>query len=125
MGWFEEQDVPIYRGKLIVLVAETGDEVRKLLPKYEGDSVYASAIYSDWNGIECYSMVLNPKNKSRKISYGVIAHESVHLAHMIAQTRGFAPDFENDEPISYLVEMIFDFVVSSFIVNNTKIHKLP
>jgi len=36
-----------------------------------------------------------------------LVHECVHAANFTLQSRGWKPDFENDEPLTYLVESIF------------------
>jgi len=45
---------------------------------------------------------------TKDITIGMIAHEAVHAAHIIFQSKGCTCDFENDEPLCYLVQWIVE-----------------
>lgn len=107
----EEQDVPIYRGRLVVIISNDKDKLKSFIPYFEDNEIYAHSFMLDWKGKEGFVIALNFNNKHRPIHIGTIAHEAVHVAHLIAEHRGVIPDFVNDEPIAYLVEWIVDEVI--------------
>jgi hypothetical protein len=45
---------------------------------------------------------------SKKTSYGVIAHESLHAVSYIFDFHGIVMDCKNDEPIAYLLEWVVE-----------------
>jgi len=104
----KEQYIPIFRGKLVIILSNSVKRVKKHIPDFGHSELYAHAILQDWHGIEGYIIVLNFDNKERQIFPGAIAHEAVHCAHMLADCRDVVADFENDETIAYLVEWITD-----------------
>lgn len=63
-----------------------------------------------------YCIELNQKNGNgiiiwirkmpKKKMIGVLAHECVHAALWCLKARGFVLDYDNDEPLTYLVEAI-------------------
>lgn len=44
----------------------------------------------------------------KELKSGALAHECVHAANMTLKERGVKPDFENDEPLAYLVGTLFE-----------------
>ena len=40
-------------------------------------------------------------------NYAVMAHECVHAAANTLRSRGWKPDFDNEEPLTFLVESIY------------------
>ena len=102
-----ERKIPIYRGTLIIILSNDSQKVSDKI-NYSLDEVYAHSFIVDWHGMEGFLCLLNLHSKQRKIYHGTIAHEASHLAHFILQERGVKEDFENDEPVAYLVEWITD-----------------
>lgn len=106
----KEKWIPIYRGKLVIILSNSTQKVKKLIPELLGSSVYAHTINQNWHGVDGYIIVLNFDNQARHIFPGTITHEAIHCAHFLARGRDIIADFENDEPIAYLVEWITDEV---------------
>jgi len=48
-----------------------------------------------------------------KTDLGSLVHECIHAAHFTLQIKGFKPDFLNDEPVTYLVQSIFNHALKS------------
>lgn len=104
----KEQKIPLYRGKLVMILTNSKKKLRKHVPEYKGETLYAHAIYTDWNGVQGFAIVLNFNNKFRKIHHGTIAHEVIHITNFISDMRDIRLDLVNDEPIAYLAEWITD-----------------
>lgn len=101
-------EIPLYRGYFIIIVTNSSDRVKKHIPIFPYDEVYAHSFSGNYRGRQGFMMVLNFKNGFRKIKHGVITHEAIHIAHFIADNRGIQANFNNDEPITYLAEWITD-----------------
>jgi len=114
--YLHKQDLilPIYRGHFVTIITNDFDKIKKIDPEFRGDqsTLYAHSIHMPWgkNKRDGYVIVLNFDNPSRPLYPGTIAHETVHIANMVAGSRGVIADFENDEPIAYLVEWLTDQV---------------
>lgn len=89
------------------MLSNSVELVNKEIPDFGGHEVYAHSLYRKWRKKHGNIMVLNPCSDIN-ITHGVIAHEAVHLAGFVADICGIVPDFNNDEPIAYLVEWITD-----------------
>lgn len=114
----KEIKIPLYRGKLIVILTNDKIKLQKYIPDFGDDEIYAHSILSSWYGSDGFIVILNFNNKHRKIHFGTITHESVHLSHFIATERGFIADYKNDEPITYLAEWISDEIYKFILKNN-------
>lgn len=102
-----ESLIPIYGGTFILFLTNSAEMLKEYVPDFADDQVYAHALYRDWDDKDRFMMVLN---FDKVIHPGAIAHEALHVAHNIASCRDILPDYENDEPIAYLVEWVTDEV---------------
>jgi len=102
-------DIPIYHGKLVLILSGDMDYVRSHIEDFDCERVFAHAWHFEWKpeSMEAFGMVLNFRDRSN-MTHGAIAHEASHLASYIASSRGIVADFENDEPVAYLVSWIVD-----------------
>lgn len=105
---FKALDIPIYRGKFIIIVSNDANKVKKYLPEFRDKSPYAHTWQINWNGNQGFAVVFNFENEHRPIFNGTIAHEALHVVDFILEDRGVQPDFINDEPSAYLLEWIVD-----------------
>ena len=101
-------DIPIYEGKLVIVLTNSIIKIQKYLPDFKRSDIYAHAWYDNYKGKAGYYMIFNFDNKGGKITHGTISHEAMHLTHYIADIRGFKPDFNNDEPLCYIIGWITD-----------------
>lgn len=108
----KEFEIPLYRGKFVVILTNDVSFLQKYIPQFEHKEVYAHSWLINWKGKQGFVMILNFDSNTRKIYHGVITHEALHVVHFIAQCRGMVPDFENDEHLSYLSEWVSDKVYS-------------
>lgn len=106
----KELEVPLYRGKLVIILTNDKEKLQKYIPDFEDKEPYAHTWLINWKGKQGFVIVLNFDNSYRKIHNGTITHEAIHATHFIAQERGLEADFQNDEPITYLAEFITDEV---------------
>lgn len=106
----KELEVPLYRGKLVIILTNDKAELQKYIPDFMDEEPYAHTWLVNWKGKQGFVIILNFNNSRRKIHHGTIAHEAIHATHFIAQERGIKADFLNDEPIAYLAEFITDHV---------------
>lgn len=102
--YYKVLNIPIYKGKFIVILGNDKRKIKKVYPNFNRETVYATTFYDRYKNDEGYYVVLNFDNKYNKITHGVIAHEALHCVNMLAEYRGFVPDFQNDEPLTYLLE---------------------
>jgi len=103
-------EIPLYRSKLIIVLTNSKDKLSKYLPDFalENDAIYGHAWMDNYKGFQGFYMILNFDNPYRDLKHGCIAHEAMHLVHYLAEERGFQSDFNNDEPLTYLIEWITD-----------------
>lgn len=104
----KELEVPLYRGKLVIILTNDKEQLQKYIPDFEDEEPYAHTWLVNWKGKQGFVIVLNFENSFRKIHNGTITHEAIHATHFIAQERDIEADFLNDEPITYLAEFITD-----------------
>mgnify|MGYP001774080096 CR=1 FL=1 len=104
----KEYDIPIYRGIFVVIITNNVDELREYIPEFDGE-LYAHSWLHAYNDKQGFLCVLNFEAR-RAVTHGTIAHEATHIAHMILEQRGVLPDFINDEPVAYLVELLTDTI---------------
>ena len=94
--------VPLYEGKLIIILSNDSDLVSKYLPDFHKD-IYAHACKDNYNGNQGYYCILNYDYDGVPICNGTIAHEATHLAMYVCEYVGIEMDFNNPEPLTYLV----------------------
>ena len=94
--------VPLYSGKLIILLSNDCDLVGKYLPDFN-KIVYAHACKENYNGAQGYYCVLNFDYSGQTLDHGTIAHEATHLAMYVCEYVGIEMDQDNPEPLTYLV----------------------
>lgn len=106
--YLKSLQVPIYRGKLIILISNSLEKINKYLPDFDVTEIYAHATLGDYLSEHGYFIILNFNNKNRKITDGVITHEAFHISNYLLLDRGVKADFINDEAQAYLMEWITD-----------------
>jgi galactose-1-phosphate uridylyltransferase len=102
------KNLPIYKGKLVFIDTDAIEELSKVVPEFKDKKeVFCHAAVGSYKGWLAYFIITNI-NHSEKITHGMITHEVVHVAHFILKDSGVFPDFDNDEPMTYLCEYIAD-----------------
>lgn len=94
-------DVPIYCTR--VYVCDSFDE--QPYPEMEKDE--AAPLACVWHKNNNVYMTYNPN----EITLGVLAHESLHIAHHIFEMRMVDADVKHDEHTAYLMQFIFEDLV--------------
>ena len=112
-----EADIPIYGGTLVVILESIAKNVKKYIKNFNKTEVGAHTWHREWKGKEGLVIILNPK----KLTHGSVAHEALHAADFLADDRGFVPDFNNDEPVAYLIAWIVDEVYHALEKKNIKL----
>lgn len=115
-------NIPIYKGNLVMILSNDKDKISKLDKGWTKEDIYAHAIHGEYKNFEAFYIVLDIKNSS-KITNGVIAHEAFHVAEFIAESRGFIPDFENNESVAYILEWVTDQIHKFIIEKGFKIYE--
>jgi hypothetical protein len=105
----EESDIPIYKGKLVIILTDSKKKLNKILPDFKDDEIYGHAWLAPYKNRAGYIIILNPTN-SYSITHGVVSHEALHIVSFISKDRGIIMDPDNDEPLTYLIEYITDEV---------------
>lgn len=116
--------IPIYSGCLIIINSNSKERVSKNITDWVKDKndIYASAWHTNYNGYDGYAVILNFQNENNKITHGAIAHEALHLTNYLADLRGIIADFNNDEPLTYLLAWIVDQIYIFIEENDLKVH---
>lgn len=105
-----EEEIPLYRGKLVVIATNDGNRLSRSLIDYDNRPLYAHTWFAQWKGDQGFIVIFNFSSINRDIYHGVVAHEAIHAVHMILQSRGVTPDFVNDESVAYLLEWVVDTI---------------
>lgn len=101
---FYKVKIPLYQGTLTIIKT---DDLEKVSYKYKlislhGVDACAFRTYKK-NGAALYFLAFE-----KKVTPGIIAHESLHLVGLIYEDIHAILDIENDEPQCYLIEWIVD-----------------
>lgn len=117
----DQWDIPLYRGKLVLILSNNTERVSKVLKtEFEpNEQLYAHTILHDADGWQGFGIILNFWHEKVNVTHGTIAHEVSHVASMVLDDRGFIPDFKNDEARSYLTEWATDKVYET--INQVKL----
>jgi len=103
--------IPIYHGVFIWMLSNDNKKIEKRIKNFD-EEPFAHCLELSWSNKYGVCILLNFNNNyGAKISYGTIAHEAVHAASFILDSRGVVPDFNNDEPQAYLVEYIVNEII--------------
>jgi len=104
----KEIKIPIYTGTLVLINTDSVKKLQKIIKNWGNDKdIYATSTYFDLKGKHGYGIVLNFNNKT-DLTHGTIAHECYHICSIIMDIHGIKPDFNNDEPMAYLVDWLVD-----------------
>ena len=99
-------EVPLYRGKFIILLTNSVKKASKYVPSLSNEEdIFAFASTGIYRKGTAFFMILNLTHEE-KLTPGIIAHESVHVASYVSTRAGIEADFDNDEPLTYLVGWI-------------------
>lgn len=100
----EEKDIPIYRGKLVLILAE---DLTELNEEYNVNftSSYGGGVFNhtDEEGYTKFFVAFD-----NDWNYSLIAHEAVHLVNDIFKHKNIKLDHDNDEAQAYFTGWIFE-----------------
>jgi hypothetical protein len=119
--YIKEKEIPLYRGKLVIVLTNSVSEVKKINPTYSHDFVYASTFFGNWKGMQGFFVIFNFDHKNYAVYNGTITHEALHCANFIGEARGIVNDGVNDEPFAYLAEWITDEIYKFINKYNVKV----
>ena len=111
--YIKGREIPIYKGKLYVVVSNDYEKVEKLIPgfdKWSSGELYAHTFLTSYKGEEGIFIILNFDHEYEKMTYGVIVHELRHAADLVAQRRGLNTTPQNTESNAYLMEWMANTV---------------
>ena len=111
--YIKGREIPIYKGKLYVVVSNDYEKVEKLIPgfdKWSNGELYAHSFLVNHKGEEGIFIILNFDHEYEKMTYGVIVHELRHAADLVAQRRGLNTTPQNTESNAYLMEWMANTV---------------
>lgn len=104
--------VPLYGGLIVIVLTNSNKKLGKYVYMKPKEEHFAFCVPGNYRNQGAFYCVLNFNNKDGKISHGVIAHEAVHLANFILKDAGVRCDYNNDEPLTYLVQWITNRIYS-------------
>jgi hypothetical protein len=99
------KDIPIYKGKLYIVVSNDYEKVEKLIPgfdKWSNGELYAHSFLVNHKGEEGIFIILNFDNEFDRMTYGTIVHEIRHAYDLVAQRRGLNTTPQNTENNAYI-----------------------
>jgi len=112
-------DIPIYFGKFVIVATNNMKKLDKATKlKTNKTNLYATTFWNMYDEDEGFFVAFNFWNKNKQINHGVIAHEAVHIADFIFESRGVQRDWENDEPYAYIVQFLVDEIYKFIYENN-------
>lgn len=100
---FKQIFIPIYFGKLIIIVTDDYAKVDAMYNTQIQDNLYEAVVFEIKDRDE-HVVVF----KEGRISWSVIAHEVVHIVNRIFLKCGIELDRENDEPQAYLTGWVMN-----------------
>ncbi len=110
----KDTEIPIYKGTLCVVFTNDLELLKSNIPSVKDDfddkKLYAHAIFSEYKGYESFICVFNFNHKTSDITPGTIAHEALHIVHMLAGERAIQLNAWNDEAIAYLLEWVVNMI---------------
>jgi len=110
-------DIPLYRGYFQMVLATNEEDVAKLIDANIQTEVFACTYNHDLDGDDCYSVVFNPDRNDVFLTFGDIAHEAVHAAGMLFESRGILAAHDNDEALAYMVGWFTNEIIKFLEVN--------
>jgi len=107
-----------YGQKLLIVVSDNVEEIRKVLPEWDDEPPYAHTFQTkDIHKKTVFAMVLNPFGKpkvgEKPMCLNTIAHEAVHITNKLFDYIGYTPEIDNDEPQAYMVDYIVNETVKA------------
>lgn len=108
-----KKKIKIYKSTLQVVLTDSPEYANRCIgvEYFNTDEIlWATAHHSFKKTNEYFTVVINPLYPFSKLDHGTIAHECVHIAHMILDSRGIVADFANDEAEAYLLGVITNHV---------------
>ena len=111
--YIKGKEIPIYKGKLYVVVSNDYEKVCTLVPNFEEigkGELYGHTFLMSYKGVESIFVVLNFDHEFERMTYGVIVHELRHAADLVAQRRGLNTTPQNTESNAYLMEWMANTV---------------
>jgi len=114
--------VPLFPCVLYIILTNDLERVKKEFPDCYFDEVYATSVWGKTDEDNNFYCILNPAHREG-LNYGVIAHESVHLANFTMRRCGVKADLENDETQAYLVSFFTNEIGKFLDLNSPNAHK--
>lgn len=111
--------IPIYYGRLIVIVNDNFNESLKSLglnEKGDYNSYLGLSHDTSINGRTIYIILLNSTP-----THSIIAHEALHITHAILKNIQAKSDIDNDETTCYLLDWIVEQVYICLKKNNIEV----
>ena len=100
--------IPIYGGTLKIHLTDSKKIASKISGQEEID-VFAFQMVTDYDE---YTILLNPEHPTADITYGIVAHECMHVLLKHFHRRNIDISVDNEEPSAYMIEWLVDQVVS-------------
>lgn len=113
-GYFhkKEIEVPYYRTLLIIVLTNDYERMKEFYPEYKEDDLFATTSYITYYGVHSVLVVLNFHSDVDVITNGIIAHEALHASNFVFDAICAPSDYDNDEPLAYLIKWITDQIHS-------------
>lgn len=105
--------IPLYGGQVVVVLTTSKDDIQSSslgdVIEFEPREFFMHSVNAVYDNLDSYICIINI-SRVAEITLGYVAHEALHLSHMLASNRGLNPDFEYDEALAYILTFIADTI---------------
>jgi len=105
-----------YNTRLIIATPSSKEEITHMEEKWgtRNEDGHLAGIYDikheEWNAV---LVIFNMIHK-QSVTYGMIAHESIHILDAVFSKIGHEYNYDNNEPGAYLMEWIYTTILKHF-----------
>jgi hypothetical protein len=108
-----------YGKRLLIATPQTEDDIQEIEDEWsliDEDNQLGGFHKIEYNGWYTSLVIFNLCHK-QSISYGMLAHEALHVIDDLNRTIGHDYDYENNEHSAYTIEWVVNIMFKHFIDN--------
>jgi len=106
-----------YGRRMIIVTPTSVEDIKKMEQKWKltNETDQLAGVYTvedeGWNSIlVMFNMCLD-----QTVTYGMLAHEALHIVDDVFHTIGHSYNVENNEPGTYLIEWVVNTIIDHFL----------
>lgn len=109
--------IPPYGHRLLIATPLSEEDIQEMEDKWSllnEDKQLGGFHIVNHEGWNSFLIIFNLSH-NQSISYGMLAHEALHVVDSLFDRIGHNYDYENNEPAAYLIEWIVNEIIKHFI----------